>query len=93
MKLAEKQFQGKNTDLSAFGQDLESWQSIRLIASKQQARIHLNDQLAFETDFSADIGRVIGFHVFFSGNGSVDYLRLKDPQRNKLVYVDEFDDL
>ena len=90
VKLGEVIKSGKRHDLSAFGVDVYSWQSIRINVRNSVATVFLNKAEVFEVAFSQDVGEVVGFNIDFSGSGSLDYLVLYDERRNKMVYRTDF---
>jgi len=91
IKMGEVYHDGTNSDLSAFGRDLYSWQNLRIQVLQKKATIYLDEQPVYTIAFNNDFGKVVGLVYNFEGTGAVDYVKLKNGE-NKLVLDDEFDE-
>src|SRR5690242_1706341 len=91
LKMGEVVQNGSNSDLSAFGRDLYSWQHLRVQVAHKQATIYLDEKPVHTITFKNDFGKIVGLSYSFAGTGAIDYLKLKNGE-GKLVYADEFDE-
>lgn len=78
-------FDGKKTDLSAFGCDLSNWVKVRCEGKNNKGRIFINDQLAFEGKINSS-KKIVGMIFRFQGTGSVDEVRLSSSDEKKFVH-------
>jgi hypothetical protein len=69
--LANKRYTGNTTNLSRFGVDFSDWVTVDCKVANKDARILINDQLAYEGTLNADIGKIVGFRYRFMGAGMV----------------------
>lgn len=76
--LGNKKWLGKTTDLSNFGVDFSDWVKVRLAVENKHARIFINEQPAFEGDFTDDIGPIAGYRISFAGTGQIKNTRIKE---------------
>ena len=76
---------GKDNDLSAFGTDVYTWQSLRIRNENKKVSIMLNDSVIHELQYQNDFGKIKGIIYTFTGPGSVDFLRFKNV-KGELVY-------
>lgn len=89
LKVGDTFISGKKNDLSEFGIAMNQWNTIRLTVENQMAHFYVNKSLAFQVP-SRDIrGNIMGINFHFSGEGVVDYVRLKDLKSGK-TYNEEF---
>lgn len=89
-KVGEINRVGKDNDLSALGADIYQWQKVNMSIKNKSASIFINDVLSFEEDFTEEFGDVKAVSFLFDGLGSVDYMRLKDENK-EVVFEDNFD--
>lgn len=90
LKIASKIIDGKRADLSVFGTDIFSWHEIEFQRDKNHYEIRLDGQVIYSLDVAAEIGELIGINVNFSGNGSLDYVELGNPQASSPIYREDF---
>jgi len=90
VKMGEIVQNSSNSDLSAFGCDLYSWQHLRVQVTHKQATIYLDEKPVHSITFKNDFGKVVGLNYNFTGTGAIDYVKLRNG-RGKLVYEDEFE--
>jgi len=90
VKMGEVYQNGSNSDLSAFGRDLYSWQHLQIKVAHKQATIYLDEKPVHSISFKDDFGKVVGLNYSFTGTGAIDYVKLKKGDGN-LVYDEEFD--
>jgi hypothetical protein len=90
IKMGEVYHDGINSNLSAFGRNLYSWQHLQIEVIGKKATIFLDKQPVHTIIFKDDFGKVVGLVYNFTGAGAVDYVKLKNGA-NKLVYEDNFD--
>jgi hypothetical protein len=80
-------YDGKKTDLSAFGCDLSQWVKLRCEVKNKKGKITINDQVALENDFSFS-EKIVGLIFRFQGTGSVNDVRLSADGR--VIFEDSF---
>jgi hypothetical protein len=78
---------GKQSDLSAFGVDFNSFVKVRVESKNRKAKIFINDKLVYSVDKDIIKSKIIGFDFTFQGTGSVDYVKLSN---GKVNYEDDF---
>ncbi len=89
-KMGEITRGGGDNDLSALGGDVYDWQDIKVSVRDKNAAIYINDELAFTEKFKEDFGDIVALLYIFEGTGSIDYVRLDDPE-GEVVFEDEFE--
>lgn len=75
--LGNKKYTGNTTNLSGFGVDFSDWVRVDCRVRNKQARILINDQLAYEGNFDADVGNIVGFRYRFIGASMVKDCKLQ----------------
>ena len=90
LKIGEQFLMGSNNDFSKLGANMDEWQQLKLVSKGGQLSFFLNDELALQTDFQGTLGKIMGLVFTFTGQGSLDYVRLKNIE-GKVVYSEEFD--
>jgi hypothetical protein len=68
-------FDGKKTDLSAFGCDLSTWVNVKCEVKDKKGRILINDKLVYESEFLQS-EKIVGIIYRFQGTGSVNGVTL-----------------
>ncbi|WP_163323910.1 hypothetical protein [Draconibacterium mangrovi] len=81
---------GTNNDLSAFGTDLNSWNTLKLEISNKFVTVLLNDEEIYTTTYQNSNGALKGVSYRFAGSGAVDYAKLSD-NNDQLVFSEEFE--
>jgi hypothetical protein len=76
---------GKQTDLSAFGVDFNSFVRVKVESKAGKGLIYIDDKLVYTVDKDITRSKIVGFDFSFQGTGSIDYVRLS----NKTVKYDE----
>lgn len=79
LSISNRKFDGKKTDLTAFGTNIYNWQNIRIRNRKRQISIELNNQKLFETPYEKHLGKLKEIGFIFKGNGII-----KDTEVTKL---------
>ncbi len=69
LSIAEKKFDGKKTDLTAFGTHIYSWQNVRVANHNQSISIELNGREIFKTTYKKSLGELKEIGFIFKGNG------------------------
>lgn len=77
MFMGEQYIDGKTTDLSAFGVDFRDFVNVRCKTENQKITIQLNDRIAYQGEFSQDIGTIVGARIRFMGTGEIRKFSLK----------------
>jgi hypothetical protein len=78
---------GKREDLSAFGVDFRNDVKLRIESDSGQAKILINNQLAYTVPRHIIRTKIVGIDFAFQGTGSVDYVYLSN---GKTSYRDDF---
>ena len=78
---------GKREDLSAFGVDFKNDVKLRIESDSGQAKILINNQLAYTIPRHIIRTKIVGIDFAFQGTGSVDYVYLSN---GKTSYRDDF---
>ncbi|KJF42015.1 hypothetical protein [Draconibacterium sediminis] len=81
---------GTNNDLSAFGTDLNNWNTVKLEISNKFVTVLLNDEEIYTTTYQNSNGALKGISYRFAGSGAVDYAKLSD-NNDQLVFSEEFE--
>ncbi|WP_297095801.1 hypothetical protein [uncultured Draconibacterium sp.] len=89
-KFGTEYVMGTNNDLSAFGTDLNSWNSLKLDISNKFVTVLLNDEEIYTTSYENSNGALKGVSYRFAGSGAVDYTKLSD-NNDQLVFSEEFE--
>ncbi len=71
MSIAERKFDGKNMDLTAFGTSIYIWQNIKVINKNQTITIELNGKEIFKTTYTRPLGELKEVGFIFKGNGII----------------------
>lgn len=80
---------GKREDLSAFGvNNFSDYVKLRIESDSGQAKILINDKLAYTVKRHIIRSKIIGIDFRFQGTGSVDYVSLSN---GKVSYREDFD--
>jgi len=79
---------GKREDLSNFGVNFNEYVKLRIESDSGQAKILVNDNLAYTVKRHIIRSKIIGIMFRFQGTGSLDYVSLSN---DKVSYRDNFD--
>jgi len=71
LSISNRKFDGKKTDLTAFGTNIYDWQNIRIRNRKRQISIELNNRKIFETPYEKHLGKLKEIGFIFKGNGII----------------------
>jgi hypothetical protein len=74
--LGEKTITSAESDLSAFGGDLNNWTDVRCEVRNNRASIFINGLKAYEANIEAAATEVLGVNYSFEGTGAIDHTRL-----------------
>lgn len=80
---------GRTSDLTAFGSNMDEWQKVKISAKGQSVNIRINDRLARSFTFSRNSGNIKYLQYRFKGCGIVDNITLADTLGN-VVYKEQF---
>lgn len=89
LKVGDTYVSGEKNDLSEFGTEINQWNTIRLLVENQMANLYVNENLAFQVPLMDIRGNIMGIAFHFTGEGVVDYIRLKDL-KSGMTYNEEF---
>ncbi|RYU97445.1 hypothetical protein [Emticicia agri] len=76
MNIAERKFDGKNIDLTAFGTSVYNWQHIKVTNQNQKVSIQLNGKEIFQTTYAKSLGELKEVGFIFKGNGIIKEARV-----------------
>jgi len=79
---------GKREDLSNFGVNFNDYVKLRIESDSGQAKILINDNLAYTVKRHIIRSKIIGIMYRFQGTGSLDYVSLSN---DKVSYRENFD--
>ena len=79
---------GKREDLSNFGVDFNEYVKLRIESDSGQAKILVNDKLAYTVKRHIIRSKIIGIMYRFQGTGSLNYVSLSN---DKVSYRENFD--
>ncbi len=79
VSISNRRFDGKKTDLTAFGTQMYGWQHVSIINRNKFVSIALNNQTIFETPYKKHLGKLKEIGFIFRGNGII-----KNTQINRL---------
>lgn len=71
MSIAERKFDGKNMDLTAFGTQIYTWQNMKVTNKNQTISIELNGKEIFKTTYTKSLGELKEVGFIFKGNGII----------------------
>jgi hypothetical protein len=89
LKLADRTWEGKSNDLSAFGIDPAQKNKLRFEVKDRHVKIILNGKLLREEQYNKDAGEVVGLRYSFLGAGTVGYVVLEN-KKGDVVYRNTF---
>ncbi|MEO5891451.1 MAG: hypothetical protein ABIQ31_14460 [Ferruginibacter sp.] len=72
-----QQIDGKTHDLSAFGTDFNDFVTIKCTIRNKEISISINEKLAYQSDFTQNMGKVVGTQIRFMGTGEIRKFELK----------------
>lgn len=79
--VAGKMIESSDTDLSAFGADLNQWVTLKVEAKNHLIHFFVNDKEAYSLPFSHQPSAIIGIEYRFNGTGAVKNTKfIKDGQ-------------
>jgi hypothetical protein len=78
---------GKQTDLSGFGVDFNSFVKVGIECKNRKANIIINDKIVYTINHDIIKAKIVGIDFRFQGTGSVDYVKLSN---SKVNYEDDF---
>lgn len=88
LAIDDQGFDGKKTDLSAFGCDLSQWVNVRCEVKDGKGRILINDQVAHEVTVN-NSKKIVGLIYRFQGTGSINEVMLAS-QNGTAKFEDSF---
>lgn len=71
MSIAERKFDGKKADLTAFGAHIYDWQHLKITNRNQTVSIDLNGKEIFKTTYTKPLGEIKEIGFIFKGNGVI----------------------
>lgn len=86
--LPDKIIKGESSDLSKLGINLDEFVRLKIVFKGKKLQIFINDQLAFQTNYVNNLGKMQAAYIGFKGLGSVDYVKIFDS--NQLLENEEF---
>ncbi len=81
VRLPDASFEGKTHDLSKLGVNLDEFVQLKLVVKNKKLQVFLDNQLAFQTNYSDSLGLLQAVYIGFKGLGSVDNIKISDNKR------------
>ena len=81
VRLPDASFEGKIHDLSKLGVNLDEFVQLKLVVKNKKLQVFLDNQLAFQTNYSDSLGLLQAVYIGFKGLGSVDNIKISDNKR------------
>lgn len=91
VQFSEVAQEGKFNDLSALGQDVSDWKTVRVVVNRGICRLFLEGKLIYQLAYRQPLGQLKGIRLAFNGNGYVDYVKLLNASQQE-KYRDDFND-
>jgi hypothetical protein len=88
-ELKFEEWDGKKTDLSAFGVDFDQWIKVTADVSNQEGRVSINDKKAFDFTTISKPMKLVGLAFRFRGTGSVDAIRISN-HNGQVLFEENF---
>lgn len=86
--LPDKVIGGESNDLSKLGINLDEFVRLKIVFKDKKLHIFINDQLAFQTNYGKNLGKMQAAYIGFKGLGSVDYFKISN--NNQLLENEDF---
>lgn len=90
IKYSDFVLEGKQSDLSMSGCNLEIWQELVLENTDKNITVFLNDKKIYQHSYNRPGGIIAGFDLFSNSLFEIDYVLLYDKE-NQLVFEDYFE--
>lgn len=90
LTLGEKQYDGRNYDLSFLSTDVKHWTNFEIITEEKDASILINGVEVFQEQYSQSLGELKGIIIRFFGSGQVRSIELKD--KSGRLFLNNFED-
>jgi hypothetical protein len=89
LKYGEKNYFGRDSDLSFLAMDLSDWLVMRVEVVDKSLSIYMNNEKTYEGLYKEVAGDIKGLQMRFKGSGMVDYMLMTSIE-NDTVYFDDF---
>jgi len=76
---------GKTNDLSSLGLDAFSWQDIGVRLGNGKFQLYVNNDVAYESEYSDRLGELKEVDFFFNGIGCIDEINISDNQNHSFL--------
>ncbi len=90
MRFGEKNYIGKNYDLTKFGTNIYQWQKVELDVLDKKVTISINGKIIFSDNYENSLGAIKEVSYFFDGIGVIDNVELKNTN-GKVIFSDDFE--
>lgn len=90
VQFGEDFLSGKTNDLSAMATDVRNWQDVVITVRDRKAKITINDQEVFSTQYDTSSGLITGLGFISNGLPEVDFVSLQTLD-GKSIYSNNFD--
>ena len=90
LNVGEHFFNGKTTDLSAFGVDIYQWQNIEVIVQNKNVQVYIGNKKVFSAAYTKSAGLITGLAFMSNGICEIDGISLKGPN-GKIMYENNFE--
>jgi hypothetical protein len=89
LKYGEKNYFGRDSDLSFLARDLSDWIVMRVEVVDKNLSFYMNNVKTYEGQYEQTAGDIKGLQIRFKGSGMVDYMLMTSVE-NDTVYYDDF---
>lgn len=90
IRLGNKEFNGKNHDLTKIGVNLDEFVNLKMIFKDHLLLMYINEQLVFKTPYTDDLGKLEAAFVGFKGSGTTDFIKISDAKNAKILEEESF---
>jgi hypothetical protein len=88
-QFGESILNGKTTDLSALGSNVNEWQDVTILVKNKTATISINQIPVLTTSYNQSSGKITGLGFLSNGLPEVDFVHLTTLD-GKEIYSNEF---
>jgi len=89
-QFGETVLNGKTTDLSALGTDVNAWQDVEIVVKNKKVTITINKEEVLSTGYNESSGTITGLGFLSNGLPEVDFVSLKTSDGQE-IYPSDFE--
>lgn len=79
-------------EIDFLGKDFNEWREVKIEIKNKKLRVYYEGIPLPEIKYSKEIGLVKGIMFIFKGTGSVDYVKIFNNSKKRLVYQESFEE-